>query len=80
MADYRFHLDDKIDADLIAFIDKKANGGPRNAAMKLFAQNQYAIHIDRNSSPSGHISVSTVSNEDEMEGNAINLSGLDAAF
>ena len=81
MPTYRFSLDDQIDVSFIAFIRQKANGGSVNKAMKLFAQNQYAIYIDRNTSPNGHSAVSGASNQGETANECeINLSGLDAAF
>lgn len=78
---YRFSLDDKIYADFIAFVRAEANGGSESKAMKLFAQNQYAIQMDRNLSSARQEIVNSASNEDEMgDSGVINLSGLDAAF
>lgn len=78
MTNYRFSLDDQIDADFIAFIREKSNGGSENKAMKLFCQNQYAIYLDRNTTPTRQKTVLDVSNEVEMvDSQEINLSGSD---
>jgi hypothetical protein len=70
----RFDLHEQLDADLIAHIQSKANGGPTNRAAKLLMQNWYAIECDRK------MTFECSASDDKATNNKFDFSDLDNEF
>lgn len=77
----RFGLCPKLDADLIEEIEKIANGGSWNDATRLYLRFLHRQSKGHNVTPRRqNTAVECTNNDNQIDTNEINLSGLDTAF
>jgi hypothetical protein len=81
MKQIRFGLDEYFDADLIARIEQKANGGSANDAARFLLRFWFEQEQRQNSPPERqNTAVERVDNDKDISEEEINLSGLDTNF